>query len=149
MGAALKERNILMVWTEQQVAQGSPELAAQLNDAKRLARNDPLVDSARGMPHNERWVTTTYTGTIPPIPAKVKTVAGLGLGALVVAVVWIILGMIAQLLSILCFFKSGGTTSQNIGGFLLAFFLGPFYFFYRAWGPPNYCKNVVAPLPQA
>ena len=138
-----------MVWTEEQVARESPELAAQLNDAQRLARNDPLVDSARGMPHNQRWVTTTYTGTLQPIPSDVKTVAGLGLGALVVAGVWIILGMIAQLLSILCFFKSGGTTSQNIGGFLLAFFLGPFYFFYRAWGPPNYCKNVVAPVPQA
>lgn len=143
-----KETKRLMVWTEEQVAQ-NPELAAQLDDAQRLARNDPLIDSARGMPHNERWVTTTHTGTLPPIPSDVKTVAGLGLGALVVAGVWIILGMIAQLLSILCFFKSGGTTSQNIGGFLLAFFLGPFYFFYRAWGPPNYCKNVVAPLPPA
>jgi hypothetical protein len=148
MGAALKERNILMVWTEEQVAQ-NPELAAQLNDAQRLARNDPLIDSARGMPHNQRWVTTTYTGTIPPIPADVKTAAGLSLGVLVVAGVWILLGVIAQLLSSLCFFKSGGTTSQNIGGFLLAAFLGPFYFFYRIWGPPNYCKNVVAPLPPA
>ena len=149
MGAALKERNILMVWTEQQVALGSPELAAQLDDAKRLARNDPLIESARGMPHNERWVTTTYTGTLPPIPTEVKTVAGMSLGVGVFVGVWILLGMIAQLLSILCFFKSGGTTSQNFGGFLLASFLGPFYFFYRIWGPPNYCKNVVAPLPQA
>jgi hypothetical protein len=137
-----------MVWTEEQVAQ-NPELAAQLNDAQRLARNDPLIDSARGMPQNERWVTTTYTGTIPPIPAEVKTAAGMSLGVLVIAGVWILLGLIAQLMSILCFFKSGGTTSQNIGGFLLAAFLGPLYFFYRIWGPPNYCKNVVAPLPQA
>ncbi len=138
-----------MVWTEEQVAQASPELAAQLDDAKRLARNDPLIDSARGMPHNERWVTTTHTGTIPPIPAGVKTVAEMSLGFAVFVGVWILLGMLALLLSILCFFKSGGTFSQNFGGFLLAFFLGPFYFFYRIWGPPDYCKNVVAPLPQA
>ena len=51
---------------------------------------------------------------------------------------WIVLGLVAFIWSLVCFGRSG-TTAQHVIGLLLALFLGPFYFIYF-FVAPNYCK---------
>lgn len=66
---------------------------------------------------------------------------------LVLAVLWVALGVIAFFMSLYCFSKGGSTTGQNVIGLVLAFFLGPLYWFYYAWGG-TYCTSAkIAPTP--
>lgn len=44
--------------------------------------------------------------------------------------IWAITGIIAFVLSLICFTKSGGTMAQNIVGLVLAILFGPFYLVY-------------------
>ena len=53
-------------------------------------------------------------------------------------VLWCIIGVIAFITSIICFFRTG-TTIEKILGFALALFFGPFYFIFYALSD-NYCK---------
>ena len=59
----------------------------------------------------------------------------------ILVLLWVILGFVAFIWSLTCFGR-GGNISQNLGGFLMALFLGPFYFIYLAWagGKYGYCK---------
>jgi hypothetical protein len=53
-------------------------------------------------------------------------------------ILWFIVGIIAFITSIICFFRSG-TIGQKILGLILALFLGPFYFIFYALSG-NYCE---------
>lgn len=65
-----------------------------------------------------------------------STLGGIG-GILIVA--WILLGIAAFIMSIVCFGR-GGDTTQNVIGLLLSIILGPFYFiYYYIMKPKGYC----------
>lgn len=91
-----------------------------------------------------RWNADSNKSTI-----KVEGLDGaveLAGGLLILAVVWGIMGIIAFLMSLYCFSKSGSTGGQNAIGLALAVFLGPLYWFYYAWGG-SYCTSAkIAPL---
>jgi hypothetical protein len=56
----------------------------------------------------------------------------------VVVFLWVVLGIVAFFLSIICFGKSG-TLGYQIVGFLLALFFGPLYFIYYL-SVDKYCR---------
>lgn len=58
---------------------------------------------------------------------------------LVFLLFWIISGIAAFFMSILCFAYSG-TVLEKIGGFAIAILFGPFYWIYYAF-VKSYCKN--------
>jgi hypothetical protein len=69
-------------------------------------------------------------------------------GAVIAIVVflglWIIAGIIAFIVSIICFGRSG-TTGQHIVGLLLAIFFGPLYWiYYGVVG--SYCRKDTPPM---
>jgi len=53
-------------------------------------------------------------------------------------ILFIVLGIIAMIWSLICFGKSG-TIVEKFIGLLIAFFLGPFYFIYY-YANPSYCR---------
>lgn len=52
--------------------------------------------------------------------------------------IWVMIGFIAFITSIVCFTKSGTTLDKALG-LLLALFFGPLYFLFFAFND-NYCK---------
>ena len=77
----------------------------------------------------------------PPQPKhkKANTTSGyilLGLGLL-----YLVLGLVAFVKSILCF-SANSSTSEKIIGFILAILFGPFYFLYYYLNP-KYCKSPI------
>lgn len=62
-----------------------------------------------------------------------NTMTGIG----IFLIIWIIIGIIAFIVSLFCFGFSGSTTEKIIG-LLLAIFFGPFYFIYFFFNK-NYC----------
>ena len=49
---------------------------------------------------------------------------------MIIVTIWIILGIAAFIMSIVCFGRSG-TTGQHVVGLLLAIFFGPIYFVFQ------------------
>lgn len=96
-------------------------------------------------------VAAAFNARRTTVDSKTLTVEGLD-GAfklagtiLVLVVLWVALGVIAFFMSLYCFSKGGSTTGQNVIGLVLAFFLGPLYWFYYAWGG-TYCTSAkIAP----
>jgi len=60
---------------------------------------------------------------------------------LILALLWILAGIVAFIMSIVCFGYSG-TEVEKIVGLLLAFFLGPFYWIYY-YVSSKYCRNTI------
>jgi ABC-type multidrug transport system permease subunit len=60
----------------------------------------------------------------------------------VFGIIWILAGIIAIIMSIVCFGFSGSTSEKTIG-LLLAFFLGPLYFIFYGVNK-GYCRNLGA-----
>ena len=90
-----------------------------------------------------KWTADSKTTTInvEGLDGAFKLAGGL----LILAVVWGVLGVGAFIMSLVCFAKEGSTTGQKVIGLLLAFFLGPLYWFYYA-GSGSYCKSAkIAP----
>ena len=52
--------------------------------------------------------------------------------------IWVLIGLVAFITSIVCFTRSG-TTFDKFMGLLLALFFGPFYFLFFAFNK-SYCK---------
>ncbi len=63
-----------------------------------------------------------------------KSVFKLAGNVLILVVVWVVLGVAAFVMSLVCLSKKGSKSGQNVIGLLLAFFLGPFYWLYYIWG---------------
>ena len=53
---------------------------------------------------------------------------------------WIVLGFVAFIMSLVCFGRTG-TTAQHIIGLLIAILFGPLYFIMH-FAIPNYCKKI-------
>lgn len=66
-------------------------------------------------------------------------------GALIafLAILWVLAGIAAFVVSLMCFGRSGSDTSK-IFGFILAVFFGPFYWIYFAVSS-KYCKKSRKP----
>ena len=60
---------------------------------------------------------------------------------ILILLAWVIAGLVALVLSIMCFGKSG-TTGQKVTGLLLALFFGPFYFIYSSLST-GYCDALT------
>jgi hypothetical protein len=63
---------------------------------------------------------------------------GFRIGLSLFILLWVFLGIVAFIMSLICFGKSG-TLVDKILGLLLAFIFGPFYFFFFAFNK-NYCR---------
>ena len=57
---------------------------------------------------------------------------------LIFIIIWIIIGFIAFITSLVCFGRSG-TIAEKIIGLLLAIFFGPFYFLFYGFNE-GYCR---------
>jgi hypothetical protein len=60
---------------------------------------------------------------------------------LIVVIVWVILGIIGFIMSIICFGRSG-TTAQHVIGLLISMFFGPIYWIFY-FVVPDYCKRLL------
>ena len=69
-----------------------------------------------------------------------KEVAQFGLVAGLFALAWVLAGLAAFVMSIVCFGRSG-STSQHILGLLLAALFGPFYWIFYGVSP-DYCNKI-------
>lgn len=75
-----------------------------------------------------------------PLPAPAKRAAGFAAGAVgILILLWIIAGIAAFVMSLVCF-GSSGSTIQHLIGLLLAIFTGPFYWIYYAVAK-SYCRR--------
>ena len=63
-----------------------------------------------------------------------------GIILIIFIILWVIATIAAVIQSLVCMLSSNrtGGTGQKIGGFILAWFFGPFYWFY--YGFSDYCK---------
>lgn len=59
-----------------------------------------------------------------------------------IVLVWIIAGIFAFIMSILCF-GSSGTIGQQVVGLLIAIFFGPFYWLYYI-AVKSYCRSSIS-----
>lgn len=64
----------------------------------------------------------------------IKSAFKLAGGVLIFAVVWMVLGVAAFVMSLVCLSKNGSKRGENVIGLLLALLLGPLYWFYYIWG---------------
>ena len=75
---------------------------------------------------------------------EIAKIASVGIGSFVALAIlmglWILVGFIAFIMSIVCFGRSG-TTEQHILGLLLAILFGPFYWIYYGMSK-TYCGAV-------
>jgi flagellar basal body-associated protein FliL len=60
----------------------------------------------------------------------------------IIVAIWIILGIAAFIMSIVCFGRSG-STSQHVVGLLLAILFGPIYWIFY-FAVPDYCKRIFS-----
>ena len=60
---------------------------------------------------------------------------------IVILIVWLVATIAAVIQSLVCMLSSSrsGSTAQKIGGFLLAWIFGPFYWFF--YGFSDYCSK--------
>jgi flagellar basal body-associated protein FliL len=67
-----------------------------------------------------------------------------GIILIILIILWVIATIAAIIQSLVCMLSSNrtGGTGQKIGGFILAWFFGPFYWIY--YGLSDYCKVGVA-----
>jgi hypothetical protein len=63
-----------------------------------------------------------------------------GIVFIIIFFIWIIIGFIAFITSLICFARNG-TITDKIVGLLLALFFGPFYFLFYAF-KKDYCTKV-------
>ena len=55
-------------------------------------------------------------------------------------IIWVILGLMGLLFSVVCFAYEG-SFMENWTGFITAIVLGPFYWIYYAFSDPTYCSS--------
>jgi hypothetical protein len=89
---------------------------------------------------SESAPTTTPTTEVVESP-KATIFQKMGMGfTLLFVIAWVVGGIAAIIMSLVCFGFSG-TTTEKVLGLLLAFFLGPLYFIFYAVNK-NYCRSM-------
>ncbi len=88
--------------------------------------------------------TSNTTESEPVVESPKATIfQKMGVGfTLLFVIAWVVGGIAAIIMSLVCFGFSG-TSTEKILGLLLAFFLGPLYFIFYAVNK-NYCRNMPA-----
>ena len=81
--------------------------------------------------------TASATGTSIQGTATVN-VTSFGKGLITFIFVWVFIGLVAFIMSLVCFGRSG-STFEKIMGLLLAIFFGPFYFLFYVFNG-EYCR---------
>jgi len=82
---------------------------------------------------------TNITNTINNLDVnKIRKLFKNSLGIFTVIMLWSLAGIVAFIISIYCFTKSG-TTGEKILGLFISVILGPLYFLYAAFNE-KYCK---------
>lgn len=73
-----------------------------------------------------------------------KSLGAVGIILIILIIIWVIATIAAIIQSLVCMLSSNrsGGTGQKIGGFILAWLFGPFYWIY--YGLSDYCKVGVA-----
>jgi hypothetical protein len=85
--------------------------------------------------------STTETETVVVESPKATIFQKMGVGfTLLFVIAWVVGGIAAIIMSLVCFGFSG-TTTEKVLGLLLAFFLGPLYFIFYAVNK-NYCRSM-------
>lgn len=84
-------------------------------------------------------VGPTVSSANNPIGKATSIGFGIWLAVLIFMLIWGIAGFVAFVMSIVCFTRSG-TIGQQIGGLLIAVFLGPLYWFYYGLSK-SYCSR--------
>ena len=73
-------------------------------------------------------------------PAKKEGTSAGAIVVIILIIIWLILTIAAVIQSLVCLLSNNrtGSTAQKIGGFILAWIFGPFYWLY--YGFSDYCK---------
>lgn len=97
---------------------------------------------------NKQEPVQKETTEVQEPPAKVVAgVAGIGIFAMFIflfSIIWVLIGMIGFLMSLVCCFYNGTTTDKFVG-ILLAWVLGPFYWLYYIYNS-SYCTRFDRPM---
>jgi hypothetical protein len=75
---------------------------------------------------------------LPTYITESKFIAGLSFSFIIILFMWILFGIIAFIMSLVCFGRSG-TLLEKFIGLLLAIFYGPFYFLFYIFNS-SYCR---------
>lgn len=134
MSAQQRADNMLSAMSAQQRADMLRAMSAQ-------QRSDTMHANVAAAFDARRTTVDSKTFNVEGLDGVFKLAGTL----LVLVILWVALGVIAFFMSLYCFSKGGSTTGQNVIGLALAFFLGPLYWFYYAWGG-SYCTSAkIAP----
>jgi hypothetical protein len=126
-----------------QFAESNMAAGLMTADAPRALANAAANNNA-AVPLPNRRVGAESNDPVNTIDAAgLKSAFKLAGGLFIFAIVWIVLGVAAFIMSLVCFSKSGSKGGQNVIGLLLAMFLGPFYWLYYIGGG-SYCTNRIA-----
>lgn len=88
-------------------------------------------------PSNTQISTSTSTSASATGTATID-ITPFGKGLITFIFVWVFIGLVAFILSLVCFARSG-STFEKIMGLLLAIFFGPFYFLFYVFNK-GYCR---------
>ncbi len=98
----------------------------------------PSTDSAPTTPTTSN---TTESDSVVVESPKATIFQKMGMGVtLLFVIAWVVGGIAAIIMSLVCFGFSG-TTTEKVLGLLMAFFLGPLYFIFYAVNK-NYCRSI-------
>lgn len=86
---------------------------------------------------NIQTSATAVQGTMVQGNATID-ITPFGKGLMTFIFVWVFIGLVAFILSLVCFARSG-STFEKIMGLLLAIFFGPFYFLFYIFNG-GYCR---------
>ena len=147
-----QSRKKKMVLQGQSLAAFPPDaVAAQFAN---FQNSKPGLLTAYAAAANNNTVMTLPEGGFPDADSSdtvdmanaegVKSAFKLVGNVLIFAIVWMLIGVAAFIMSLVCLSKKGSKSGQNVIGLLLAIFLGPFYWLYYIWGD-SYCTNRIAP----
>ena len=111
-------------------------------DAAAVRSNTVMTFPVVGFPN--RRVGADSNDKVDTASAEgLKSAFKLAGGVFIFAVVWMVLGVAAFIMSLVCLSKKGSKGGQNVIGLLLAIFLGPLYWLYYIAGG-SYCTNRIA-----
>ena len=79
-----------------------------------------------------------------PVAVPINSVFKLAGVTMMLLLAWVVLGVGAFIMSLVCISKKGSSGGQNVIGLLLALLLGPFYWLYFL-GSSTYCKAMPMP----
>lgn len=87
--------------------------------------------------------TSNTAATAAEVKSAIKKFSTVAIAVIVSVSVWLLLGLVAFVTSLVCIGKSGSGGMKALG-VLLAIMFGPFYFL--MFLSPDYCRSVSGPV---